>query len=294
MQRGLVAAELVIGLNKLPDLTGIHIENRHLRIGAMTTLEELAAAPAVQKYCTALHDAAAAVGAPPIRHVATIGGNICQNSRCLFYNQSEAWRKEQAACLKAGGDRCLAVPGSKRCFSVYQGDLAPAIIALGGELVIQKKGASRRIAAEGFFTGKGERPVDLADNEVVTELFLPLAPRMAGSSYRKMRMRPAIDYPITAAAVLVTLNGDETVGSARVVLGATGPAPVIATAVSEAIVGTHAGSADLDALVTGITKGTRMVDNLSVPASYRRKVTAVFAKRALRAALESAGGKENR
>jgi len=294
MQRGLVAAQLVIGLNKLPDLAAIRIENGYLCIGAMTTLEELAVAPAVRKYCTALHEAAVAVAAPPIRHVATIGGNICQNSRCLFYNQSEAWRKEQAACLKAGGDRCLAVPGSKRCFSVYQGDLAPVIIALGGELVIQRKGASRRIAAEGFFTGKGERQIDLADDEVVTELFLPLTPEMRGSSYRKMRMRPAIDYPITAVAAFVALNGDETVASARVVLGATGPAPVVPTAVSEAIVGMRVGSVDLDALVAGITKGTQMVDNLPVPASYRRKVTAVFAKRALRAALESASKKENR
>jgi 4-hydroxybenzoyl-CoA reductase subunit beta len=292
MRLGLQKAAYVIGLKKLSVAKGIDLENGRLHIGALTTLAELIASPLVMQHCRALHEAARSVAAPPIQQVATLGGNICQNSRCLYYNQSDIWRKEQQACLKAGGERCLAVPGAKICFSVYQGDLAPAILALGGTLRIEKRGSSRTVPIERLFTGKGERPLDHGDDEFVTELLLQVPPEGGRSGYRKMRMRSAIDYPLVSAAAFLLIDGSERITSARLVLGGIGPAPLVLARASEGLLGRQARSVDLDSLVADITKGTLMVDNLAAPASYRRRMAPILLKRTVRAALEPATGKE--
>ena len=291
IRRRLQRPEYVISLKKLSVGKGIRLEGAGLRIGSMTTLAELIASPVVKEHCTALREAAESVAVPAIQQVATLGGNICQDSRCLFYNQSHVWRRGNQACLKAGGEQCLAVPGSRICFSVYQGDLAPAILALGGTLRIEKRGSSRTVPVDRLFTGKGKRPLDLHDDEFVTELFLEISPGAGGSSYRKMRMRPAIDYPLVSAAVFVLLDGSGRITLARLALGGVGPAPVLLSRASDNLLGRQSRSIDLDSLVTDITKGTAMVDNLPVPAAYRRKMAAVLVKRTLCASIDNATGK---
>ena len=146
-----------------------------------------------------------AVAAPPIWNVATIGGNICQNSRCLYYNQSKAWRLERPPCLKAGGNICHAVPKGKKCFSVYSGDLAPALMALRSRVSVTKKNQSRIIPLQDIFSGNGLAPLTLAQDELITGVILPLPGKRDGSSYVKMRVRSAVDYPLLSAAASVTL-----------------------------------------------------------------------------------------
>jgi 4-hydroxybenzoyl-CoA reductase subunit beta len=225
------------------------------------------------------------VAAPPIRNVATIGGNLFQNSRCLFYNQSSAWRLERQACLKAGGKTCLAVPGSKKCFSVYQGDLAPALIVHDAKIRIeQKRGKPREVAVQALFTGQGHEPVRRAVGEIATEIIVPIPGRTTGSSYQKLRMRSAMDYPLAGAAAVVSVAG-KIIKEARLVLSAAGPAPVVVP-LNGLIVGKKPAAVDLDSVAQLIPKNLPIVNNSAVPAWYRRKMLAVFAKRTMKAALE--------
>jgi 4-hydroxybenzoyl-CoA reductase beta subunit len=288
MKFGLVKASHIMSPGYLPSLRGIAAEGGTLCIGAMTTLAELSASHEIRRAFNAVHEAVESVAAPPIRNVATLGGNLCQNNRCLFYNQSETWREERPPCFKAGGDVCLAVPGGKKCFSVYQGDLAPAIAAFGGTIKVEKKGSSRTIPVGELFTGDAKSPIALRDDEMITAVLLPLREGRAGSAYRKMRMRAAMDYPLLSVAAVVSVNDAGTINAAHVVLGAAGPAPLIAHEAEALLLGQDPRKVNLDTVGQTAAKRTQMVDNLVLPASYRKKMIPVFVRRAVEGAVENA------
>jgi 4-hydroxybenzoyl-CoA reductase subunit beta len=281
---GLLQPSQLVSLKNLQELRGIKRQGKALHIGAMTTLSELAVSPTIRKDLPALHEAVLAVAAPPIRNVATIGGNVFQNSRCLFYNQSPAWRLERQPCLKAGGKVCLAVPGSKKCFSVYQGDIAPALIAVGAKVRIEEKnGKPREVPVEEFFTGKGQQPILVRPVEIAAQFIIPF-PQNTGSSYKKFRLRSAVDYPLVGAAACIVVKKG-TIESARLVLSAAGPAPLFVP-LDGPVIGLKPSDVDLDAIGRSIPKNLPLVDNLILPASYRRKMFSVFAKRAMKSALD--------
>jgi 4-hydroxybenzoyl-CoA reductase subunit beta len=288
MKFGLAQPSHLVSSGNLPGLRGISVEAGALRIGAMTTLAELSASGEIRRMFNAVYEAAESVAAPPVRNVATLAGNLCQNSRCLFYNQSETWRKEKPPCFKAGGGVCLAVPGGKKCFSVYQGDLAPAIAAFGGTVKVEKKGSSRTISIAELFSGDAQNPIALSDDEMITAVLLPLPEGRVGSAYMKMRMRSAMDYPLLSVAAVVFVNDKGTIDAARVVVGAAGPAPSIAHEAIALLLGQDARKVDLDKVGQAAARGAIMVDNLVLPASYRKKMIAVFARRAVEGAIEQA------
>lgn len=284
MRLGLLQPSRVVGLKNVARLKGIKREGQSLRVGAMTTLSELAGSAIIKKDLSVLHEAVMAVAAPPIRNVATVGGNIFQNSRCLFYNQSNAWRLEREPCLKAGGKLCIAAPGSKKCFSVYQGDVAPALIACDAKIKIEKKtGEPREVPVRDLFTGQGREPVRLAAGELVMEVVIPLT-RNTASSYKKFRLRSAMDYPLAGAAAFVSFTRG-TIDSARLVLSAAGPAPIVVP-LDGLFTGKKPGAVDVEAIGRSIPRNVPIINNQIVPAPYRRRMLAVFAKRAMQAAIE--------
>jgi 4-hydroxybenzoyl-CoA reductase subunit beta len=291
MKYGLTVPPTLISLKNITELRGIQCLDREISIGAMTSLADLSASPLIRDHLPALHQAVETVAAPPLRNVATLGGNIRQNTRCLYYNQSRAWRLEKPPCFKAGGDCCHAVPGGKRCFSVYCGDLAPALMALGGRLSVKRKDQARIIPLKDLFTGNGLKPFTLADDELISGVIVPLPGPRDGSGYEKMRLRAAVDYPLLAAAASVTLREGGTIEKARLFLGAAGPNPVeVAT-----------DRLFPDGVFTGVRPdvfreilGNRapLVDNLALPGSYRRKMLPVIAGKALWKALRPIREKE--
>ena len=285
MKLGLIRSPYLLGLKNVPELKGIKRQGQNLHIGTTTTLTEVAASGLIEKHLPALHQAALAVAAPPIRNVATVGGNLFQNSRCLFYNQSNTWRLERQACLKAGGKTCLAVPGSKKCFSVYQGDLAPALIVHEAKIRTERKrGKPREFPVQALFTGQGHEPLRREAGEIATEIIVPIPGKRTGSSYQKLRLRSAMDYPLAGAAAFVSA-GRGIIDSARLVLSAAGPAPVVVP-LDGLIVGRKPADVDLESVGESIPKNLPIVNNNVAPAWYRRKMLGVFAKRAMKAALE--------
>jgi 4-hydroxybenzoyl-CoA reductase subunit beta len=293
MKYGLTVPSTLVSLKNVNELKGIERLEQEVHIGAMTSLADLSASPLIRDHLTALHQAVEAVAAPPIRNVATLGGNLVQNTRCLYYNQSKAWRLERPPCFKAGGNCCQVVPQGKKCFSVYCGDLAPALMALGCSLSVQSNNRSRIIPLQDLFTGNGLNPFTLAEDELITGVRIPLPGNDHGSSYVKMRLRSALDYPLLSAAVSVTFRGGRTVAAARLILGAAGPAPVAVDTAPFFPGGTIEGvrSATLREMDGSLAP---LVDNLALPGSYRKKMLPVIAGQAIRGALRSIQEKERR
>lgn len=292
MKFGLAAPATLISLKHIQELRGIVHRDQEVFIGAMTLLADLAASALIRERFAALHQAVESVAAPPILNVATLGGNLRQNTRCLYYNQSRAWRLEKPPCFKAGGDRCHAVVKGQKCYSVYCGDLAPALMALGGTLAIRGPGRDRVISLEALFTGQGLTPFTLGEDELIAGVHIPIHQGRHGSAYAKMRLREALDYPLISAASSVTLQDDGRIDQARLVLGAAGPAPLVVDAVPFFPAGT-VDSVRTDALRETNAFRAPLVDNLVMPGSYRKKMLPVMAGKALGEALRSILGKES-
>ena len=202
MRRGLAAPSVLVDITGIDALARIEATGAGLAIGAGVTLERLASDPALVPY-PAVVEAARAVAGPSHRVVATLGGNLCLDTRCHYYNQSEWWRKSNDFCLKYQGDICHVAPKGKRCRAAFSGDMAPALMVHDAEIVLAGPGGERRLPLADFYVEDGAAHLTLAPGEIVTAVRLP-AP--APSAYAKLRLRGAIDFPL--AGVAVALVGD--------------------------------------------------------------------------------------
>lgn len=280
----LISPDYIMNIKKLRDLEGIVEHEQSIIIGANVSLNEIRGSSLLQDKYKAIAEAAFQVAAPPLAQMGTIGGNILQNTRCLFYNQSEIVLKGLGVCHKRGGASCLAVRDSKRCFSVYQGDMAPALIAFDAQCVLEKSGSRRTIPIIDLFTGMGTQPLSIENNELLTGIIIPKQNGVYGSAYRKLRVRGSIDYPLASAAAFLALSADGKLAASRLVIGASGPAPKIVDRVSAALLGKLPEEADLAVAADMAYELSEGVDNLVLPGDYRKKMVRVFAQRALQGA----------
>ena len=280
---------VVIGLKGLAALDYVaRSENGSLAIGSMVTLETLEKSPLVLNEYAPLVQAAQLVGVPPIRHGATIGGNLCLDTRCLYYNQSEFWRNGLKACFKQGGDICHAVEKGRRCQAVYQGDLAPILIALGAEVKIVSAKSEKIIPLAQFFTGRGEKPNVLKSDEILVEVRIPSPAPKASGAYEKLRVREGMDFPMAGVAVMVNKNRSGIIEQAKVVLGAVGSSPQEVPKAAGLLESQKPTDDLLESVSREVVDQAHPVGNLAMNASYRRKMVGVLAKRALRRALSMA------
>jgi 4-hydroxybenzoyl-CoA reductase subunit beta len=263
-----------------------------LAIGSMVTLETLEKSTLVLKECPTLAEAARLVAVPSVRHEATLGGNLCLDTRCIYYNQSEFWRSGLKPCFKLGGDICNAVEKGRRCQAVYQGDLGPVLIALGAEVKIASANGEKTIPLSQFFTGRGEKPNVLRPDEILLEIQIPPFGRGAIGVYEKLRVREGMDFPMAGVAVMVKRNRSGTIEQARLVLGALGSSPTEVPKAALLLEG-HMTTDDLfQAVSREAVDRAQPVGNLALDVSYRRKMVGVLVNRALRRALAMAS--ENR
>lgn len=238
------AADRVVSLSALPELRGIEsTSNGGLRIGAMTTLAEIADNGLIHERYAALADSAAVVGSPQLRNQGTVGGNLCQKPRCWYY-------RGDFNCLRKGGEMCFAyegenqyhcVFGGESCFIVHPSDTAPALIALGAVVRIGGGGSSRSLLVEQLHTPPSKDPMrelELASGEVVTDVILPAPKSNSRSSYRKVRARASWDFALASVALNLRFDG-ATVVEANVVLGGVAPVPWRARLCETALTGSE-------------------------------------------------------
>jgi 4-hydroxybenzoyl-CoA reductase subunit beta len=281
MKQGLLAPAYVVDLKEIPGVDFVVEEAEGLRIGGLTRLAALVRSPLVQEHFPLLAEAASAVAAPPLQEMGTVAGNLCQNTRCFYYNQSRFWRQVRGPCYKTGGDRCHVIEGGNRCFATYQGDLAPALIALGATITLAKKGGERALPLAELYTGKGKRPLALETGEVLTEVRVPASVSGAGGDYEKLRQRGAMDYPLVGVAAAVRKDGSDVCAWARVALTGVGTGPLVVQEASDLLEGRRVDEALISQVADAAYELARPVNNVGSEATYRRKMVRVLTRRAL-------------
>ncbi|MBI4633456.1 MAG: xanthine dehydrogenase family protein subunit M [Deltaproteobacteria bacterium] len=237
MKYGLLRPRVILDMKglsvKSPEVNG----DGNLRLGAMTSLAGLARDPLVREKAPLLAEAALGVGSVQVRERATLGGNICLETRCLYYNQSHTFQFTQA-CFKRGGDLCYLVPGGKKCLAVFCADTVPALISLGASIGIGGPGGVRRILLEKFYTGDAVQPLAISPTELVTEVIIPARPRIGGEAFAKFSVRGGVEFAAVTAAVALRMESDGATCSAAVItVGAVSPAPRRARKAEEALQG---------------------------------------------------------
>lgn len=286
-KNGLGGGAALVSLTRLP-LAGIEERDGGCSLGATTTLAELVRwRPSGA--AGELSRAAALVGAPPIRTRATLGGNLCLDTRCTFYNQSAFWRSGRPPCHKAGGAVCHAVPGSPRCHACHQADLPPLLIALGAEVEVASAAGTRRLPLEELYSGDGQEPLGLEAGELLTRVIVPRPAPASGAAYEKLRPRKGLDFPAAAAAVVLERHPGGGCAAARVVLGAVGSGPLRIPEAEAALVDSGLEETALEAAAEAARRAARPVKNADLTPAYRRKVVGTLVARAARRAWESAG-----
>ena len=273
----------VVHLAGVRELQFVREGGEGLELGALVTLRELAEHPGVRSGFPALARAAGLVASPQIRNMGTLGGNLCLDTRCTYYNQTYFWREALGFCLKKDGLLCHVVPLGKRCVAAHSSDVSPVLIALGAQLEIAGPRGRRRIDVEAFFVGDGVHNNVLQNDELVTRVFVPAASQGLRTAYQKLRPRGAIDFPMLSVAVAAR-GTSAAVESLRVVVGALGARPRTLGGL-DALAGRAADESFLDEVARIAYQQCRPLTNVPYDDEWRHEMVPVFVKRALREAL---------
>ena len=241
MKQKLFTPPYLLDLRSVAELRGIVPLNGGLSIGAMTPLSEIEHSPLIRRDYPVLYEAVKTVASPVIRNMATLGGNICLDTRCLWYNQSLLWRKSCGFCLKKDGDLCHVAPGGNFCWATFSGDTPPALLCLDAEIEIAGPSGRRRVALRDFYVNDGIVHLHLASDEIVTRVLLPASSAGWRGSYQKLRVRGSIDYPLAGVAVALKVEpGSLRIEDARVAITAVNPAPHLVKDADAQLIGTMA------------------------------------------------------
>lgn len=284
MRHGIDSPDLLVDLSSIDELTEIETTITGVTIGAGVTIATLARNEAIASRYRALAQAADAIAGPGHRVMATVGGNLCLDTRCIYYNQSEWWRHANAYCLKNRGETCHVAPQGQRCHAAFTGDLAPALLIFGAEIDIVGARGRRRISLSDLYVEDGKAHLTLAAGELIIAVHLPSDP--PSSAYAKIRSRAAIDYPLAGVAVALAASGT-IISSLRVALTGTNSRPFL-LAGTEEFSGRSVDEkllAEIDRLVQ---KQVQPMRTTLTSANYRRVVAAALARR-LTASLSAAG-----
>ncbi|EFK11979.1 putative 4-hydroxybenzoyl-CoA reductase, beta subunit [delta proteobacterium NaphS2] len=273
MKLGLKKPRAVIDLKDVASMSTVAEEGDYIRIGSLAQLFQLKQTDLVSNRFPALAASLEATSCETLQVRGTIGGNLLQNTRCLFYNQSEFWRRSKGFCLKMGGEKCNAVPGAKKCFANYTSDNAPALCTLQAEVAFAGPNGSRRFKLESLYTGRSDDPFDLEPGEILTDIFVPN--KTVAGGYEKLRVRGAVDYPLLGVAFS---RGSD---SGRLAVGAVGPRPYTVE------LNEPAQDAMGEAVATVINQ-VKTVENTVLESAYRKRMIPVLAERLIKKVMEGA------
>jgi 4-hydroxybenzoyl-CoA reductase subunit beta len=286
MRQKLFEPEQVLDLRQIKELRGIHETGQGIEIGALTTLHEIEYSQLLRQQYPVLVEAARTVASPLIRHMGTIGGNICLDTRCLWYNQSLAWRKSCAFCIKKDGDICHVAPGGTKCWAVFSGDTPPALLCLHAEIDIASVSGNRRIPLRDFYTGEGDDYRRIRPGELITKIILPHSSSGYHGAYRKLRVRGSIDYPLAGVAVAIKRSNGH-VEDIQIALTAVNPAPVLVKGLNTLLKNGSIGERAAEHAGELAARTAKPLTTSALTPEYRREIIRVFTKRALLALIES-------
>jgi 4-hydroxybenzoyl-CoA reductase subunit beta len=292
IRRGIVAPQVLIDVNQVAQLRAIKADADAIEIGTAVTLAELAVHPQVMRHYPVLAQAAGCIAGPTHRNMGTVGGNLCLDTRCLFYNQSEWWRAANNHCLKTTGDICHVAPKSRGvCFATYSGDLAPALLTLGAEVDLAGPAGKRTLPLGRLYIGYSRQDQPITETLGDGKYYLALRPgefvaavrarNTPGlrSAYDKIRIRRSIEYPVTGVAVALRREGDA-LADLRVAFTGTNPRPVLLEGTA-ALTGGALDARVFKGLDDLVRDQIMSMKTTFTPGHYRRRVAGVLARRLL-------------
>ena len=284
MKRRQQTPSAVVGLRGVPELRAVSGDPaRGLSLGAMSRLCEVAGDRGLSAAWPALARAASLVGTPPLRNMGTIGGNLCLDTRCTYWNQTHEWRRSIGFCLKRDGDVCWVAPGSTRCWAVSSSDTAPVLCALGAEVTLASREGERRLPVAVLFADDGIRHLSRRPDEILSAVHLPAPAPADRAVYLKLRRRGAVDFPVVGVAAWVRLGAGKAVESARVFLGGVGSRPQEAREASDYLRGRRLGDAEtVEEAARLAARVARPLQNTDFAMGWRKGAAREYAARALR------------
>ena len=280
LRRGIERPAMLVDLGAVHDFARMGLSGEGLSLGAGVTLSRLAADAGVAGGYLAIAEAARTVAGPSHRSVATVGGNLCLDTRCVFYNQSEWWRATNEYCLKRGGEVCHVAPQGKHCHAAFSGDLAPALLALDAEVELVATRGTRRLKLSGLYRDDGAAHLTIAADEVLARVIVPAPAAGLASGYRKACVRGAIDFPLAGAACALSIR-DGNLAKLRVALTGTNSQPFV-LAETDALLGRPVDADTLLSLAKLVQKQVSPMRTTATQSNYRRQVAAVLVQRLVR------------
>jgi 4-hydroxybenzoyl-CoA reductase subunit beta len=280
LRRGIERAPILVDLGAVRGMSDIALTDAGLTLGARVTLARLAVDASIAQQFPALGEAARAVAGPGHRSVATLGGNLCLDTRCVFYNQSEWWRAANQYCLKRGGETCHVAPQGKRCHAAFSGDLAPALLVLGAEVELVSTRGTRTLPLAEFYRDDGAAHLTMARDEVLSSVRVPAGGPDMRSGYRKARTRAAMDFPLAGVACALAMR-EGVLAELRVGLTGTNSNPFLLAGCDEWI-GRRVDDELLAHLSKRVQKQVSPMRSTVTQSNYRRQVAVVLAQRLVR------------
>ena len=270
IRRGIVAPPVLIDLGGIEELRSIKAQDGGLRIGAGVTLAELVESDRISGPFPGIAAAAGAVAANSHREAATVGGNLCLDTRCVFYNQSEWWRRSNDYCLKSRGEICHVAPKGNHCFAAFSGDLAPALLVLGAEVEIASPSGSRVAPLGAIYRDDGLDHLTLGIDELLTAVFIPAPAQGTRTGYVKARVRSAIDFPLAGVAAALKRDG-EAIAELRIALTGTNSMPLLIEGTDD-LTGGPLDDGLMGKLDGLVRKQIQPMNSTFTPPGYRRRV----------------------
>lgn len=290
IRRGIIAPKALIEMNGVAELRTIKADSNAIEVGASVTLTELSQHPDVLKYYPVVAQAAHQIAGPTHRRMGTVGGNICLDTRCIYYNQSEWWRDANNHCLKTTGTMCHVAPKSRGvCFATYSGDLAPAFLTLGAEVDLASPSGRRTVPLNSIYIGFARQDIPVTETQGDGKFYLALRPgeivtalraknaNGLRSAYDKIRIRRTIEYPVAGVAVALKRDGD-TLSELRVAFTGTNPRPVLLDGAA-GLCGKPLDEGFYKGLDDLVRDQVMAMKTTFTPGHYRRRMASVLARR---------------
>ena len=279
MKHGLWTPRHLVALKGIPELRGIGMVDGELVIGAGETLAAVAASPLVRQHAPSLATAAGQVAGPQVRNQGTIGGNLCLDTRCTYYNQTAFWRDALGYCLKKDGTVCHVTKVGKKCVAAHSADTPPVLITLGAVADLVSPEGERTVRVEDFFVADGMWNTVRRRDELVLRVRVPITTGLR-TAYRKVRQRGAIDYPLLSVALAAQLAEDRTVEAMSLVVSALGSRPRTVSGLDRIAAGNRVEEV-ADAVAQQAFKQCHPLENIIVDPDWRRAMVPVEVRRAL-------------
>ena len=288
VKQWVIVPKLIIGVRKLEELKGIrHEEGKGLYVGPATRLYQLYDSPVVQSKYPLIAMAAGVVGGNLHQHMGTVGGNLCLDTRCWYYNQTEFWRESYGLCFKQGGDACYVARGGQVCVAAYQGDTAAAFATMGARLTISGPGSDRQVPLAELYSHDGKTPFMLQPGELISQVFVPEPAQPWKVFYKKYRQRGTIDFPLAAVAGALLLDGDgRHCLDARVALSGVDTHPVAADQAVEVLKGSDLTDELIEAAAAAAAKQAHPAKTTHGTPQHRKRMVSVLLKQGIREVLE--------